>query len=130
VERVWSQMRTQKTPSMFDVMAIARYFGVDYESTLQQFLLMGVVTQKGRNSLRHELASSSDKIDALLGYTLSEVRISGEELYPDRYVKLAFEAFRLGMIPPGRLARYLGQTIYETNLLVQKVRVVRKKQPA
>jgi len=129
VERVWSQMRTRKTPGMFDVIAVARYFGVDYESTLQRFLLMGVITEKEQTSLRRELASSSDEIDALLGYTLSEVRISGEELYPDRYLKLAFEAFRSGIIPPGRLAKYLGKNIYETHLLMQKLKVVQKKQP-
>jgi Zn-dependent peptidase ImmA (M78 family)/transcriptional regulator with XRE-family HTH domain len=127
VERVWSQMRTQKTPSIFDVIAIARYFGVDYESTLQRFLLMGVITEKERTTVQRELASSSNEIDALLGYTLSEVRISGEELYPDRYLKLALEAFRLGIIPPGRLAKYLGKNIYETNLLIQKVKIAQKK---
>jgi hypothetical protein len=112
---------------MFDVIAIARYFGVDYESTLQRFLLMGVITEKERTTLQRELTSSGDDIDALLGYTLSEVRVSGEELYPDRYLKLAFEAFRLGIIPPGRLAKYLGKNIYETNLLIQNMKIVQKK---
>ena len=126
VERVWSRMRTQKTPSLFDVVAIARYFGVDYESTLQRLLLMDVITEKNRISLRRDLASSGDDIDALLGYTHSEVRISGEESYPDRYLKLAFDAFRLGLVPPGRLAKYLGKNIYETNVLTEKMKVSQK----
>jgi Zn-dependent peptidase ImmA (M78 family)/transcriptional regulator with XRE-family HTH domain len=126
VERVWSRMRTQKTPSLFDVIAIARYFGVDYESTLQRLLLMDVITEKNRISLRRELASSGDDIDAHLGYTHSEVRISGEESYPDRYIKLALDAFRLGLIPPGRLAKYLGKNIYETNVLTEKMKVSQK----
>ena len=127
VERVWSRMRTQKTPSLFDVVAIARYFGVDYESTLQRLLLMDVITEKNRTSLRRDLASSGDDIDALLGYTHSEVRISGEESYPDRYLKLAFDAFRLGLVPPGRLAKYLGKNIYETAVLTEKVRISNPK---
>jgi hypothetical protein len=77
--------------------------------------------------LRRELASSGDDIDALLGYTHSEIRISGEESYPDRYLKLSFDAFRLGLIPPGRLAKYLGKNIYETTVLTEKVGVSNSK---
>jgi Zn-dependent peptidase ImmA (M78 family)/transcriptional regulator with XRE-family HTH domain len=130
VEKVWLQMRTREKPSMFDVIAIARYFGVDYESTLHRFLLLGLVSEKEKTSLQRELAASSNEIDDLLGYKLSEIRISGEELYPDRYVKLAFEAFRLGKTPPGRLAKYLGKTIYETNQLIQRMKLEQTQAPA
>jgi Zn-dependent peptidase ImmA (M78 family)/transcriptional regulator with XRE-family HTH domain len=130
VEKVWVQMRTQEKPGMFDVIAIARYFGVDYESTLHRLLLLGLVSEKEKASLQRELAASSNEIDDLLGYKLSEIRISGEELYPDRYVKLALEAFRLGKIPPGRLAKYLGRSIYETNQLIQKMKLEHTQTPA
>lgn len=130
VEKVWLQMRTQEKPGMFDVIAIARYFGVDYESTLHRFLLLGLVSEKEKASLQRELEASSNEIDDLLGYKLSEIRISGEESYPDRYVKLALEAFRLGKIPPGRLAKFLGKTIYETNQLMQRMKLERTPAPA
>jgi len=130
VEKVWLQMRTQEKPSVFDVIAIARYFGVDYESTLYRFVLLGLITEKERNALQREISTSSGELDDLLGYKVSEVRISGEELYPDRYVKLALEAFRLGKVSAGRLAKYLGKKIYETNQLIQKMKVEPAQKPA
>jgi Zn-dependent peptidase ImmA (M78 family)/DNA-binding XRE family transcriptional regulator len=121
VEKVWLQIRTQEKPGLLDTIVIARYFGVDYESTLYRFVMLGLVTASERNILRDALIRSGSEIDGLLGYKISEVRISGEELYPDRYIKLAHEAFRLGKISVGRLAKYLGMNIYDTNQLVQKL---------
>lgn len=123
VEKVWLQMRTQEKPSIFDIIAISRYFGVDYESTLHRFALLGLITEKERSTLQRELSTSILELDDLLGYKVSEVRISGEELYPDRYIKLALEAFRSGKISAARLAKYLGKNIYETNQLIQKMKV-------
>lgn len=123
VEKVWLQMRTQDKPSVFDSIAIARYFGVDYESTLHRFVLLGLISETDRSLLLEELSRSSVEIDDLLGYKASEVRLSGEELYPDRYIKLALEAFRLGKISVGRLAKYLGKNIYDTSQLIQRMKV-------
>ncbi|MCX6143917.1 MAG: XRE family transcriptional regulator [Ignavibacteriales bacterium] len=123
VEKLWLQMRTQAQPSVFDTIAIARYFGVDYESTLHRFVLMNLISEKERTSLQVELSQSALEIDELLGYKASEVRVSGEELYPDRYIKLGFEAFEQGKISVGRLAKFLGKNIYETNLLIQRLKL-------
>jgi len=123
VEKLWLQMRTEAKPSIFDTVAIARYFGVDYESTLQRFLLLGLISERESSLLRKELSDSGLEIDDLLGYKASEVRISGEELYPDRYIKLALEAFRLGKISAGRLSKFLGKTIYETSQLLGKLKL-------
>lgn len=123
VEKVWLQMRTQDKPNVFDAIAIARYFGVDYESTLFRFVLLGLVSEKERGTLSAELSKFGTEIDDLLGYKVSEVRVSGEELYPDRYIKLALEAYRMGKISVGRLAKYLGKNIYDTNQLLQRMKV-------
>jgi len=123
VEKVWLQMRTQDKPSVFDTIALARYFGVDYESTLYRFVLLGLISEKERGSLREELGRFAVEIDDLLGYKMSEVRVSGEELYPDRYIKLALEAYRMGKISVGRLAKYLGKNIYDTNQLLQRLKI-------
>lgn len=122
VEKVWSRIRTKERPGIFDTIAIARYFGVDYESTLHRFVLLGMLSEKQKTSLWNDLSSCSGEIDDLLGYKVSEVRFSGEELYPDRYIKLCFEALSLGKITAGRVAKYLGKTIYETNQLLQRMK--------
>jgi Zn-dependent peptidase ImmA (M78 family)/transcriptional regulator with XRE-family HTH domain len=121
VEKVWLQMRTQPRPSVFDTIAIARYFGVDYESALYRFVQLGLVSEEERETLRNQLARSGSDIDGLLGYTASEVRTSGEELYPDRYIKLGLEALRLGRISVARLAKYLSINIYDINQLIEKM---------
>ena len=54
---------------------------------------------------------------------MSEVRVSGEELYPDRYIKLALEAYRLRRISIGRLARFLARSIYKTSELVRIMQI-------
>ncbi len=123
MEKVWGQIRTQEKPSVFDTIAIARYFGVDYESTLNRFVFLGVLSEKENMSLWNEMSNTSGEIDDLLGYKASEVRFSGEELYPDRYIKLGLEALRLGKISVGRLAKYIGKNIYETNQLLQRMKV-------
>ncbi len=123
VEKVWLQMRTQPKPSVFDTIAIARYFGVDYESTLYRFVQLGLISEDERDVLRNDLARAGLEIDDLLGYTVSEVRTSGEELYPDRYIKLGLEAFRLGKISIARLAKYLSKNIYDTNQLIARMRL-------
>lgn len=121
VEKVWLQMRTQPRPSVFDTIAIARYFGVDYESALYRFVQLGLVSEEERGTLRAQLVQSASEIDGLLGYTVSEVRTSGEELYPDRYIKLGLEALRLGRISVARLAKYLSINIYDINQLIEKM---------
>jgi hypothetical protein len=123
VKKVWLQMRTQEKPALFDVIAIARYFGADYASTLQRFQALDIISEREKKSLETELTRSGNDVDTLLGYTFSEVRLSGEELFPDRYVKLALDSFRMEKIPAGRLAKYLGMSIYETNRLIEKLRI-------
>jgi len=123
IQKLWLQMRTQEKPSIFDVIAIARYFGIDYESALHRLALLDLISENDRATMSKELSLSGIELDNLLGYKISEVRISGEEMYPDRYIKFAFEAYRLGKISEGRLAKYLGKTIYETNELIQKMRI-------
>ena len=122
VEKVWIRIRTKEKPGIFDTIAIARYFGVNYESTLERFVLLGMLTEKEKGSLWNELSDSAGHIDDLMGYAASEVRFSGEELYPDRYIKLCFEALSLGKTTAGRVAKYLGKSIYETNQLLQQMK--------
>ena len=123
IQKLWLQMRTQEKPTIFDTIAIARYFGIDYESALYRIALLGLISEKERATMWKMLSLSGTELDDLLGYKTSEVRISGEEMYSDRYIKFAFEAYRQGKISEGRLAKYLGKTIYETTNLIQKMRI-------
>jgi Zn-dependent peptidase ImmA (M78 family)/DNA-binding XRE family transcriptional regulator len=105
------------TATVADLLTLSHYFNVSFETLTRRLEELRLITSGTMDRMRHSRFAVREG-RAILGLAES---VSTESMLPIRYVHLAVQGYRDGLLSEGRLARFLRLDRVEARRVVQEV---------